>query len=85
MAKTYEFDVSGQGRFPIDMLRYDRCSPASEADSSIVERTFDLRAARVAGQAQGNQMVRLVGPHPPTEGRWQSFGWRVMGQRVLTR
>ena len=26
------------------------------------------------------EVRRIVGHHPPTEGRWKSFGWSVMGQ-----
>lgn len=32
--------VSGQGRFPVDMFRYDRCFPASENDSYLIMDTF---------------------------------------------
>jgi hypothetical protein len=33
--------VRFSGRFPIDMLRYDTCHPATEADAGKIERSFD--------------------------------------------
>jgi hypothetical protein len=32
--------VMGSGEFPIDMLRYDNCAPATEEDSSIIRGTI---------------------------------------------
>lgn len=33
--------VTGSGYFPLDMLRYDSCFPASESDAYLIERTFN--------------------------------------------
>ena len=65
--KFVEFIVEGDGVFPIDMLRYDVCLPASEADSNEMNLDRKLRA------------VTLRGPRKPTTARWESFGWKVIG------
>lgn len=73
------FQVSGTGRFPIDMLRHDRCTPASECDSGVLTRTY-TRSHH--GRANGEVVVNLFKPgsrkvEGPTEARWKSFGWTV--------
>lgn len=71
--QLHEFTVEGSGNFPFDMLRYDRCWPKFETtDSTAIERTTIPRH-------QGVERVTLVGLDEPTEGRWKSFGWRVVG------
>lgn len=61
--------VTGMGEFPWDMLRYDHCAPAREADSGalpeICERAIVLK--RYAGQ-----------PGTWTADRWKSFGWKLL-------
>ena len=32
--------VMGSGEFPLDMLRYDSCCPATEKDSGVIRSTF---------------------------------------------
>lgn len=63
----------------IDMMRYDRCCPATEQDSSKIERMIGnrtepkdhiIRLTRYAGADQG-----------ATLGRWQSFGCTVLEER----
>ena len=41
MASIVYAKVMGSGRFPVDMLRYDTCSPATEQDSGIIEQTLN--------------------------------------------
>lgn len=66
--------------FPVDMMRYDSCIPASERDSAIIRATMDPQDER----ARPGTVVELVkfspvgGRHEPTRGRWESFGWRVL-------
>lgn len=74
--RTYTFTVRGQGLFPFDMLRHDRCCPARETDSAAIERTT-RRPSRTASGGTLEERVTLVGPKSPTEGRWGSFGWLV--------
>lgn len=65
--------VTGTGRFPIDMLRYDRCVPASSEDAGKIERvTFrDGDAVHVTLKRYS------LNPDLPTMARWQSFLWDV--------
>lgn len=70
--QLHEFTVKGGGLFPFDMLRYDQCWPKSEStDSAAIERTTRHGHG-------GTEEVTLVGLNSPTQGRWQSFGWRVI-------
>ena len=76
MIYTHEFEVTGRGHFPIDMLRYDRCFPAdAESSAAIGTEMPNLYV---------NRTVRLVRVGPSivvaeriTLKRWESFGWKV--------
>lgn len=62
------FTATGEGSFPIDMLRYDQCFPA---DSEGVDALM-----------HGGSVVRLALLHPTrtvrlTPDRWESFGWHI--------
>jgi hypothetical protein len=63
------FEVTGDGPFPFDMLRYDRCWPVREAQDS-----YDGLAASLG---EATRTVQLNGINNPTERRWSSFGWTV--------
>jgi len=78
----HTFTVEGLGQFPYDMLRYDRCYPASENDSY---RMVDLANRR------GEHSAKLLTPRrvelvhvdgsarwAPMSVRWESFGWTVL-------
>jgi hypothetical protein len=72
--KTREFkiEVTGGGAFPIDMLRYDQCSPYSETDSHMIEDSIR--------EMTGRRTITLIGRNSkgePTPGRWDSFNWKV--------
>lgn len=67
-----QFTVRGRGEFPIDMLRYDRATPATEQDSGVIIRSF--RNLRIGDS--GPHEVRVSAPRM-TYARWQSFGWTV--------
>lgn len=69
MAKIYEFTVEGRGPFPLDMLRYDSCWPASRDAVVNMEDTRDMR------------QVRLRSYNQPTLARWNSFCWGVERHR----
>lgn len=68
--------------FPFDMLRYDRCHPASESDSSVITMCSEPRKYRGPKSTIEDYEVSLVRyAHKqwrPTEGRWESFGWEVI-------
>ena len=67
----YKYEVTGNGIFPWDMLRYDCCWPASSEDAFNLEKPTDPEK-RVKPRT-----VRMSSIQAPTEGRWTSFLWRV--------
>jgi hypothetical protein len=74
-----EFTVEGNGRFPTDMLRYDRCWPASEKDSNLISFTNDLQVFDIGIETyRKNRKITLKGLIGPTIARWASFGWAVV-------
>lgn len=83
MAKQFEhiIDVQGSHRFPIDMLRHDGLVPNTEPDSYIIVRSFER--VRSFEHGSGQQVVQLrkwaEKSWEPTRGRWESFGWKVIG------
>lgn len=71
------FEVEGRHPFPIDMLRYDACFPASETESHKINATFDggrIETTRVTLA----RYIRADMKQEPTSGRWHSFGWTVI-------
>lgn len=75
--QDYVVVVEGLGSFPIDMLRYDRLVPRTEADSGLIEaRGTAPRRVELLAIARD----RFWGPTGP---RWGSFLWRVIEVRVL--
>jgi hypothetical protein len=71
-----KFLVTGSGRFPIDMLRYDRCVPATEGDSNGI--SHGGIPSNTHGRTIGLIRYSVAGMSGPNEARWKSFGWRVM-------
>jgi hypothetical protein len=67
------FVVKGRGRFPVDMLRYDACWPASSEDATKITRLIS------DPEDTENEIALTVAPGygPPTVARWNSFGWAV--------
>jgi hypothetical protein len=76
-----EFTVQGRGQFPADMLRYDLCWPAHQADAHSIESWTDLVSE--SGKPFESRRINLRGLKPPTPGRWASFGWMVEINGVL--
>ena len=75
------FNVHGAAAFPIDMLRYDGCYPASGKDSARLEDSL-----RRSSSTSSSKPITLehIGEGRgafvawnPTNGRWESFGWHV--------
>lgn len=71
----HDFQVSGSGYFPFDMLRYDQCCFVYERDSTML-------AYNAMGQ-WGNITINLVSysvskDWTPTVAKWESFGWKVL-------
>lgn len=83
--------VMGSGEFPIDMLRYDCCSPATEEDSNLIARSMHHDRFAIANGAAAHEqpvnwviMVKKVlrernrrNPRMFTVGRWNSFGCSI--------
>jgi len=72
---TYEYEVSGHGEFPLDMLRYDTAWPAYEAEIHL----FDPPRPSGTNRAEylKPRTIRLRSNRQPTAARWASFGWNV--------
>lgn len=67
MNKAIVIEVEGRGAFPVDMLRYDCCSPRDTQAVSEIESSHQRRAVGVP--------IRLNCWTKPTPERWRSFGW----------
>ena len=63
------FQVTGAGRFPLDMLRHDRCCPERERDANLLDRDYQRTI----------NLLRFTtaGGSGPNSERWKSFGWIV--------
>jgi hypothetical protein len=66
------FQVEGAGRFPFDMLRYDCCFPYTEIDTACM--VADKVSRRIVTLARHIETKESL----PCDGRWRSFGWRVV-------
>lgn len=72
--------VSGHGEFPIDMLRYDLCSPATEEDSNLIRRTINNHSNNNWVVVVKRPLLERRAKNDPvfTIGRWQSFGCKIV-------
>lgn len=83
--QTVTFTVTGPGMFPIDMLRYDECHPATEQDAAKIMARFTryMSADCTVPDKSPIKLTRNViamaraRTWTPTVARWQSFGWTV--------
>ena len=62
--------ITGRGEFPIDMLRYDRCHPASSEDCDKIARSF-------TGFGEWTVTVAKDSRRSWTVARWSSFGVKL--------
>lgn len=78
MSKHIWFVVRQRGKlgFPLDMLRYDSCYPATSEDATRIGMT--LRREPCPWLLDEPHTIELTGPRSPTAGRWASFGWDVV-------
>lgn len=69
------FTVTGSGRFPVDMLRYDQCWPVTSEDANKIAASF----GDVCEDRKWTIRLTMAARHKlgPTVGRWQSFCVRV--------
>jgi hypothetical protein len=79
--QAFTFEVAGSGVFPVPMLHFDRCSPATETDAVNM---IQHHRAHDAPQ----RIIHLIGfaalgyKPEPTAARWQTFGWHVIAGSV---
>lgn len=67
------FQVKGVGIFPVDMLRYDECWPATSDDAT------ELACNLSGDDPLATWTIELMSAKKPTVNRWKSFGWIVKG------
>lgn len=76
------FTVQGTTPFPIDMLRYDRCTPRFEGDSQRIMNTFDdarpHRNIPIKVEVIKWSRTKADTKHAIAPRRWESFGWFVV-------
>lgn len=77
MAKKYyqTFVVETDFQFPLDMLRYNRCFPDTEATAGLI--TANLTEGLSPIRVIIGRYVETKKATPPTVARWKSFGCRV--------
>jgi hypothetical protein len=85
MQYSARFKVQSKFLFPIDMLRYDGCIPASEQNSYRIANTMTWEGRQTAKVETGDGSVVIelrkstTNKHwKPTEGRWNSFNWAIV-------
>ena len=68
--------------FPLDMLRYDTCVPASESDANLIRYTIEDHVETLKSLGwNGTVLLRRFerdGAGQPTDARWRSFGWEIV-------
>jgi len=64
--------------FPYDMLRYDRCWPSSENDSSLL----DFKVADRIIELNRYSSNKNDQPH---FARWKSFGWEIIEGSLISK
>lgn len=71
-----KFRVGGKPPFPSDMLRYDNCHPCTDEDKALLDlaRKGDIYVEVDLETYLDNALLASA---YPTEGRWNSFGWKV--------
>ncbi len=78
MIHCTEFEVSGSGLFPVDMLRYDQCYPLNP--EVIFPATGDPSTLR---KVKLQRLHSLKDNAHITLERWSSFGWFVTNIRTF--
>lgn len=73
MSKSYiEFTVVGKGKFPLDMLSFDKAVPLDTASCNSIENSFKKPHRTRTVQLWTEKRFG------PTKARWESFGWRII-------
>lgn len=74
----YLVKVAGSLPFPIDMLRYDLCTPYAESDSEKIARSFEPESGLLEIWVRHDTTEKRW---RPTVDRWASRGWQVINIR----
>jgi len=72
-----EFTVTGIGPVPIDMLRYDRCTPTTQEDVGKLTSAGSYDAQVAVNMIRFTEGKGQNYADNPTVKRWNSFGWQV--------
>ena len=71
------FTVEGSYPFPLDMLRYDSCWPATSVDARAIEESVALEGSRGAVTVNLHCYRDRKYQATATKDRWHSFSWEV--------
>ena len=78
---THTATFKGRGPFPLDMLRYDCCWPATGDDSAkMAECAYGQPPQEITVKCYAADRRRDFTP-----ARWESFGWRLVGEIKSTK
>lgn len=70
--KPRYFIVEGDGRFPLDCLRYDQCWPFEEKDSNAIHAAHDDH-----DHPRRAICLMTYSPSAPHDAKWIAYGWTV--------
>lgn len=75
--------------FPLDMLRYDHCIPATSEDVTKIIDTLE-GYTELKDLTEGDEITIELSaywekPYTPTAERWKSFGWQVVIDSLETQ
>jgi DUF1680 family protein len=77
MIGRHKFTVRGKVTFPLDMLRYDCCYPATQEDvAKMAESLYTSDGCEIQLEAFRDKKWQ------PTKERWKSFLWEVIHHEV---
>lgn len=72
-----KFRVRGSYPFPVDMLRYDACWPATETDSFLLHGVIEA-----VSPVKVVEITLATYAERSTPGRWESGLWKVTNHEV---
>ncbi len=82
MQYHHEAVIEGKGTFPLDMLRYDQCYPATAEDSDTIERLMEPGGASTGVWTVNVRAYSRVKDHWTPE-RWRSFGVELVNDHTV--
>lgn len=83
MKYLHEATFKGRGYFPVDMLRYDSCWPATQEDASHL--VIDIRVKDDTVITVRRWSDKRGSAEAWTPKRWESFGWKLVSAINLTK